>query len=243
MRKRVLATLVAVGCGIYFRWISRPASRLTSRKIPPPLALAEVPRDLVLRRYLMYFMLPLWFIPGILDYIWHRKSHIETTSGTEESLIHMLMMTEVGVPILAGMLLEIDAGVLALMLAAFALHGLTAMWDVSFAVSRRLVLPREQHTHSFLEMLPFCAVSFAVCLHWEQFAALFGRSSEAARFDFRWKQPPLPRSYVTTIAGLIFLFIMLPYSEELLRCLGAQQRGLIGSETPPCAPALFGGVS
>ena len=36
-------------------------------------------------RYLMYVLLPAWFVPGIADYVMHRRTRIERTSGLEES--------------------------------------------------------------------------------------------------------------------------------------------------------------
>jgi hypothetical protein len=123
---------------------------------------------------MLYFMLPLWIVPGFLDYLCHRKTKIETTSGTKESVIHALMMTEAGLPVVMGLLLEINTAVLLTMLLAFFAHWATAFWDVAYASDRREVKPNEQHVHSFLEVLPFCAVSFVLCLHWNQFAALSG---------------------------------------------------------------------
>jgi hypothetical protein len=149
------------------------------------------------------------------------------------------MMTEVGIPIVAGLLLDINAGVIALMLAAFFLHAITAIWDVAFAVERRKVLPNEQHTHSLLEMLPFCAVSFIICLHWDQFAALFGRGSKRPRFKLELKKPPLPTRYVILTLSAVLVFIATPYGEELIRCWRAERRGLIGRDTPECARELF----
>ncbi len=188
------------------------------------------PHEQIMRRYLLYFMLPLWFAPGVLDWVMHRRTRIAETSGTEESLIHSLMMTEVGVPILAGLLLEINAGALLLMIAAFFVHWATAFWDVAYATGRREVRPNEQHIHSFLEVLPFCAVSFVACLHWEQFLALFGQGPEEARFALRLKRPPLSPRYIVGILGAIALLIALPYGEELWRCWRAEKDGRMPSE-------------
>src|SRR5688572_8045534 len=58
--------------------------------------------DLAMRRYTTYFLLPLWIVPGLLDYVWHRRTKIESTSGLPESVSHSLMLAEVGVPLLAG---------------------------------------------------------------------------------------------------------------------------------------------
>jgi hypothetical protein len=32
-------------------------------------------------RYLMYVLLPAWFAPGAADYVMHRRTRIERTSG------------------------------------------------------------------------------------------------------------------------------------------------------------------
>jgi hypothetical protein len=90
------------------------------------------------------------------------------------------MMLEGGIPVMLGLFLEINAGVLALMSAGWPLHELTAVWDVSYTVSRRKVPPREQHTHSFMETIPFDIIAVMACLYPTQFLALFGASSERA---------------------------------------------------------------
>ena len=68
---------------------------------------------------LMYFVLPLWLVAGFADWLCHRASHIETTTGAKESLIHLLMFTEVGIPLLAAMFLDINALIIAGMLVAW----------------------------------------------------------------------------------------------------------------------------
>src|SRR4051812_35688447 len=111
------------------------------------------------RRYLMYGLLPAWFVPGIADWVMHRRTRIESTSGTRESLIHSLMMVEVGVPLLGALVLRINRPLFAGMTAAALAHQATAMWDVKVAYdSPREVRPIEQHIHSFLESLPFTAL-------------------------------------------------------------------------------------
>ena len=40
---------------------------------------------------LMYFIIPLWFTAGIVDWFCHRSSNIAATAGPKESLIHLLM--------------------------------------------------------------------------------------------------------------------------------------------------------
>src|SRR5436190_22137190 len=88
---------------------------------------------------LMYFLLPVWLVAGSADWLCHRASHIESTTGAKESLIHLLMFAEVGVPLLAAMFLDVNALIIAMMIVAFFIHEATAMWDVRYATTARTV--------------------------------------------------------------------------------------------------------
>lgn len=229
---KTLLTGLLVGCA-WTLGCARRFGRPPSQPIFPDSTATEATGTAVAtRRYMLYFMLPLWIVPGFLDYLCHRKTKIETTSGTKESVIHALMMTEAGIPVVMGLLLEINTGVLLTMLLAFFAHWATAFWDVAYASDRREVKPNEQNIHSFLEVLPFCAVSFVLCLHWNQFAALFGAGPERPRFSFKRKQPPLSTRYVVGLLSAIGAGIGIPYGEELCRCWKNEQMGLSGRDTP-----------
>jgi hypothetical protein len=168
---------------------------------------------------LMYFILPLWLAAGFADYLCHRAAHIECNAGVKESLIHLLMFAEMAVPTLAAIFLEINALVIAVMIASFVLHEATALWDVSYATQARGIGPIEQHVHSFLEIVPLMGLTIIVVLNWQQFLALFGLGAEDARFELAFKPDPLPWPYVTTILAAILLFEVLPYLEEFIRTL------------------------
>ena len=182
---------------------------------------------------LMYFVLPLWLAAGFADYLCHRGAAIAVRSGAKESLIHLLLFGEMAVPVLGAIFFEINALVIAVMIAAFVLHEATALWDVSYATATRVVTPIEQHVHSFLEMMPLTGLVLVAVLHWPQFTALFGLGSEPARFALALKQPPLPWLYVTAVFAAILLFEILPYVEELVRCLRAN-----GGHLTPQDPQL-----
>jgi hypothetical protein len=158
-------------------------------------------------------------IAGFADYLCHRSSAIESTSGYRESLIHLLLFAEVAVPLLAALFLEINAMVILLMICGFIIHQATSLWDVTFASDKREVSPVEQHVHSFLEMLPLMGILIVVILHWPQFLALLGAGSEAPRFTLSWKPNPLPWSYVASFLIAVILFEAIPYAEELVRGL------------------------
>jgi hypothetical protein len=192
------------------------------RKAPGLLELErKVGVEKTSRRYLLYFLLPLWMIAGLLDWYHHRRTKIEKTAGTHESMIHILMMSEIGLPIMIGLFIEVNALVLALMIVAFLAHEATAYWDVAYAANRREVTPSEQYVHNFLDVIPFMVVSFMICLYWDQFCALLGMGKEPARFELRTKRQPLARSYVDGIVAAVTATIALPYVEEFWRCYRA----------------------
>jgi hypothetical protein len=179
---------------------------------------------------LLYFILPLWFVAGFADWLCHRATRIEATAGTKESLIHLLMFGEIAVALLAALFLDINALIIAVMIVAFFAHEATALWDVSYAATRRDVTPFDQHVHSFVELLPLMGAAFAV-LHWQQFLALFGWGPDPARFDLTWKREPLPVAYIAAVLTTALLFELLPYLEKLWRGLRAARRQLVPART------------
>jgi hypothetical protein len=166
---------------------------------------------------LLYFILPFWLVAGFADYLCHRASNIEATTGYKESLLHLLMFAEVAVPLLAAIFLEINALVIALMIAGYVVHQLTALWDISFATNRRYVSPIEQQVHSFLELLPLTGMLIVIILNWPQFLSLWGLGDETPRFQIALRPEPLPWTYVATFLCAVLLFELLPYLEELVR--------------------------
>ena len=190
---------------------------------PLDLSLSETDPEHALIRYLLFYLMPLWTGAGVLDWYWHKKTDIEHTAGIKESLIHFAMFSEVGAPILMGLFLEINAGVIAAMTAALAVHEATAFWDVAYATDHRHVKPSEQHTHSFLEVLPFMALTMTSALHWGQLQAMLGIGKQKPRWRLRLKARRLPTPYFFVIAGLIIGGTALPYGNELLRCWRARK--------------------
>jgi hypothetical protein len=176
---------------------------------------------------LLYFILPLWLAAGFADYLCHRASNIETTSGYKESLLHLLMFFEVGVPLLAAIFFEINALVIAIMIIGFIAHQLTSLWDTSFADDKRRVTPLEQQIHSFLELLPLAGMLIVIILHWPQFLSIWGFGAETARYRIMLKPDPLPWTYVTAFLAGVLLFELLPYLEELVRGLRCRKRSRV----------------
>jgi hypothetical protein len=132
-----------------------------------------------------------------------------------------LQLSEIGLPILLALMLEINSLLLIIMMLALMVHEATALYDVYYALLRRYVGVLEQHVHSFMEMLPFVALLFVTILNWDQFLALFGLGSEPPRFELKVKTDPIPAGYLLALLSSILLFIIVPYAEEWWRCVKA----------------------
>jgi hypothetical protein len=191
----------------------RPELDFTSDSSEPHDALA---------RYMMRFFIPLWGGAGTMDWYWHKNTDIEHTAGIKESLMHFGMFTEGGVPLMMGLFLEINAGVLAAMAASIVIHELTAFMDVRYALNHREVKNWEQHTHSLLEVLPLAGFSMSAVLHWDQLRALLGAGPEKPDFRFRMKSRKLPKRYLAELSGIILGCVVAPYANELWRCWKAR---------------------
>jgi hypothetical protein len=175
-----------------------------------------MPYPQLLTNIVLYFVLPLWVVAGFADWLCHRRTNISETSGAKESLSHLLLLAEAGTGLLAGLFLEINALVIAVMIAAFIAHEFTTYWDLSYSITRRKIPPIEQHIHSFLELLPLTAIVLVVALHWDQFVALVSQNGEG-RYTVEWKHDPLPAGYLIGFLAFAILFNVLPFIEEFWR--------------------------
>ena len=185
------------------------------------------------QRYVLAVVLPLWMAAGSLDYFFHRRSRIEATSGTFEARLHVLGISISAAPVLAGLLLEIDAGVLALMGAGYLSHLGMTIWDVGYANKRREIVPFEQHLHALLELLPFTALSLIALAHRGQARALARGGGEPARYAFRRKRKPLPGRILAATMGTFAAVVAVPYAEELLRCMRYErERAVFDADAP-----------
>jgi len=112
-----------------------------------------------------YGALPAWLLAGGADWLCHRRSHIEATSGPAESAIHIALFLQIAVPTLVSLWFEINALLLVLMALGVLAHTLTSLWDTRYAQPRRLISPVEQQIHGWLEMWPLFALTLVALLH------------------------------------------------------------------------------
>ncbi|OBR46151.1 diguanylate cyclase [Paraburkholderia tropica] len=185
-----------------------------------------------LQAVLLFGVLPTWIAAGFADWACHRATRIERTTGSRESLLHLAMLVEVGIPLLAALFLEVNALVFALMVFAFIAHEATALWDVSLAThSTRPVSAFEQHVHSFLELLPLFAILCLVALHPMQFLALFRVGPQVPSFAPVLKTHPLGPAYVVALLLATLLLNVGPFAEELYRCVRTSRKGHASAAT------------
>ena len=108
------------------------------------------------------------------------------------------------------------------MLVFIVLHHAVAYIDVRYANATRLVRPIEQMVHSFLEIMPITAFLLVSTITFDQLEALFGIGQAHAEFALRLRQLALPTWYIAAVLSGAFLFNLVPYLEEFLRCLRAR---------------------
>lgn len=171
---------------------------------------------------------PLWLLGGLCDYITHARTRIAETSGVHESFLHLLQTAEIGVPLLAVLLLDVNALVLLLAMAGVVAHSITAYVDVRYALPLRRVSPFEQYVHAFLIVLPIIALAMVVILHWTEFAALW---RGGASWALRWKQPAWDIGIVASVLLASLLFGVLPGVFEFTHTWRARGRASGMKET------------
>lgn len=183
---------------------------------------------LIVQQLLLYMLLPVWLLAGFGDWLCHRVQRIEHTTGLKESLLHLAMLAELGVGIVAVLLLEVDAAVLALLVVCCIAHELTTWWDLAYASSVRRIPVAEQWVHSVQLVLPWTGLISLMVIHRDQALAMIGFGLAQAHWALRWKQPPLPASHLVALAAAATLIVLIPFVQECRRCL--RQRRLIRTQ-------------
>ena len=171
---------------------------------------------------LMYLVFPLWVAAGFADWVCHRRTRIERTSGLAENIYHWVLLAEIGLAVAAVALLEVNAAILLLVFAAFLAHELTTYLELHYTVPLRPVTPGEQMIHSFMEILPLVALVLVASMHWDQAMSLLNESMPD--FDLRPKEEPWPARYLLALGGAALLLNILPLAEESWRCVRARRR-------------------
>lgn len=168
------------------------------------------------------FVFPVWLLAGTADYICHARTDIARTSGTHESLLHLLQTVEIGLPLLAFLFLQVNAMLLAVMVAGVVAHTATSWSDLRYANQLRCITPLEQYIHSFLDVLPWSALALIIALHWPVVLALFDPAS-ASDWSLRLRHPGFDTAILVVVLLGSFLFGVIPGLLELATTLKARR--------------------
>lgn len=180
--------------------------------------------DLILS-LILYVMLPLWGIAGFIDWMCHRHTHIERTSGVKESFIHLLMGAQVGAPIILCLIFEVNILLLFLIFFVLITHELVAHWDVHFTAPRREISIWEVHAHNYLATIPFYLTALILVRKWDVVLKLIN-FEWAGQFALEIRGEPIGGTpyYLPYYLSFMIAICVVPYFEELWRCYRYQKQ-------------------
>lgn len=135
----------------------------------------------LLQALLLWGLYPAWLLAGAGDYLCHRATDIEHTSGARESWLHLYQFITLWIAFAAAVLVNINVVVFGIVVALVIAHTVLAHVDVSYTDGRRHISPIEQFVHGFMNVLPLVAVALVGVLHWDEISA----SSGAPTFSLR----------------------------------------------------------
>lgn len=174
---------------------------------------------LLLKNFLLFMLLPIWGIAGFVDWLCHRATRIEVTSGFKESLMHSVMGIQIGIPILLCLLYQINVLILLICLVTWVLHELVAHMDVHYASTRRKISIWEMHAHSYLATLPFYMLACIFILNWDVVMQLVSFQWQGNMQLVPIQSPHGGEGYLPIYLSFMSVLCVFPYMEENLRCL------------------------
>ncbi len=189
----------------------------------------------LLRDALLYLLVPAWLLVGLADSLCHRATHIEENAGLHESLLHLLMLAELGVGVFVAMCLEINAATLWILLVACVLHEITMVADLHWAAQYRAIPWYEQWVHGLQQAIPWMGLAGVMLLHPTQALVMFGLGDMLPEWRLVWKRTALPEGYLTAFVVAAAALIALPFLDEVWRCArvrGERRPGLDAVDRP-----------
>jgi hypothetical protein len=160
---------------------------------------------------LIWGIYPVWLLAGAGDYLCHRRTAIERTSGATESWLHVAQFACLAIAFAGALLLQTNAAVFVLLIAFVLAHSVLSYIDVRYTEGRRRILPVEQTFHGFMDVLPLVAVALFGVQHWQQIGA--------GSMTFALQSMDLDRVLLLSSFALL---AGLPILEELVRTLRSQ---------------------
>jgi hypothetical protein len=158
---------------------------------------------------LVWAIYPVWLAAGFLDYLSHRRTHIDRTPGATESWLHLAQFASLALPLILITFLQVSSLVIAIVAGSIVLHTTLSLADVSYTDGRRYISPIEQHAHAFMVVLPVVAAAIVALLNWDPIVS--------SQWVLRPKAAPLPAVPAYLLVGSYLVLAGAPIVEELVR--------------------------
>jgi hypothetical protein len=171
---------------------------------------------MLLGGFLAWVLYPLWLIGGAVDYVCHRRSDIQHTSGIQESWLHVAQFLTMALVFVSAVVLQITLPVVIALMILVVAHTVLSFIDVSYTLGRRHISPSEQHAHGLLNVVPLVAIGLLAILNWQ---TLLAPSTGSV---VRLKDEPLSATHVAMLLGSFGVFAGGPVLEEWLRTYRAR---------------------
>jgi hypothetical protein len=172
----------------------------------------------LLINFLLFVLLPIWGIAGFCDWLCHRATNIESTSGLKESLIHSLMGLQLGIPVILCLNFRVNVLILLICAATWLLHELVAHWDVYYASPIREISIWEMHAHNYLATLPMYMFITIAIINWPVFLDLVNFRWQGNMEFVLFESRPGGDTYLPIYLTLMAFLAVFPYMEENIRC-------------------------
>jgi hypothetical protein len=159
--------------------------------------------------FMVWVLYPIWLLAGALDYLCHRRTDIERTSGPAESWLHLAQFLCLASALTLALAFELSAVVWLLMVAIVLMHSVLSYFDVAYTDGRRRISPLEQQIHGYMEVIPLVVVGLI---------GLAGLGRIGASDALQLSMSPLT-SEQWFLFGSFVVLAGVPVLEELLRTL------------------------
>jgi len=157
-----------------------------------------------------------WLLAGFADFICHRRTDIANTSGTLESILHLIQVVIIGTALFLWLTFAPSFGLVFSIGFLVALHAVAGYTDTRVAYRVREIRPIEQHLHSVLDIAP-----------WIGFAALavgFQQQADMDANNFELRRPTLPIAVWVAIVTPSVVLVLVPAVLELVQAVSAGRR-------------------
>jgi hypothetical protein len=168
---------------------------------------------------ILYGLLPLWGVAGFIDWLCHRSTHVERTSGLKESLIHSLMGIQLGIPILLCLIFQVNVFIFLICALMWLLHELVAHWDVHYASPLRKISIWEVHVHNYMATVPLYLLMLIAVINWDVVIKVFTLQWSGEFTLHRLPSRPGSNAYLPEYLAFMAILCVFPYLEEIVRCL------------------------